>query len=130
MLRDRLLPSAWHRFLCSKIVDHVEDAPEQVTRQGDLGHVEGGVAGMRDHFRIDLHHLIADGGKRPVFHLLREGRPRQEVERLSDRARSAVRMALAYIVTQDSHVHFTAFLPYSIRCTTGPLRAMMLSAIN
>jgi hypothetical protein len=54
------LLSAWRRFSCSQIVDHVEDASEQVTRHRDLGYLEDTVAGVGDDLRTDLHHLLAD----------------------------------------------------------------------
>jgi hypothetical protein len=50
------IPVSMVRVLWSQIVDHVEDAAEQVTRDRHLGHLEDRVAGVGNHLRSGLHH--------------------------------------------------------------------------
>ena len=52
---------------------------EQVSGQRHLGHLEGGITGMGDQLRADLHEPIADTGQRPVLHLLRKRESAQKV---------------------------------------------------
>jgi hypothetical protein len=58
-------PSTSRHRLWPPFVDYLQDATEQVTRHGDLGHPEHGVAGGSDDIRADLDHLLAQRGQRP-----------------------------------------------------------------
>jgi hypothetical protein len=43
------------------VIDHLRDAVEQNAVNGDLGHLESRVAGMRNNFPADFYELLADG---------------------------------------------------------------------
>lgn len=59
----------------------IEDVAAQLWRRCGLGHLEDGVAGVGDDFCADL---LADGGQRPAFHLVRQGQRAQDVGQLLD----------------------------------------------
>jgi hypothetical protein len=63
----------------SQVVDHRQDAAEQVTRHRHLGHLEHRVAGVSDHLRADLHHLLAKRGQRPALDLIGQNQRAEEV---------------------------------------------------
>src|SRR4051794_6389210 len=51
-------------------VDHLQHAAEQITRHRHLGHLEHRVAGVSDHLRANLDHLLPKRGQRPAFDLI------------------------------------------------------------
>ena len=56
-----------------KIVDQLQDFPEQVPWHRHLDHLEGDVPAMADHLRTDLHEFLPKRGQQPVRYLLRQG---------------------------------------------------------
>lgn len=114
------LPSTRHRRPWPEVVDSRQQVPEQNARHRHLGHLEDGVAGMRDHLGADLHHLLPDGGQRPTRHLVRQSQGPQEVGEVVGQRVSCRRTALAFIAWQDSRVHLAAFLPSLIHCSAVP----------
>src|SRR5215211_8985889 len=80
--RSRLLSPAGSTSRCRpwpQVVDHLQDAAEQITRYRHLGHLEDRVAGVRDDLRADLDHLLAKRGQRPAFDLIWQSQRAQEV---------------------------------------------------
>ena len=63
----------------SKPVDQPQNSPEQLARHGNLRHLEGDVARVRDDLRADLDELLAQPGQRPVFDRLRQCQCSHEV---------------------------------------------------
>ena len=57
-----ILASCWEGRR-SEPIDPAEDVGEQVTRDGDLGHLEDDVATMADDLRADLDELFAQRGQ-------------------------------------------------------------------
>src|SRR4051812_43250103 len=78
-----------------QVVDHRQNAAEQVTRQRHLGHLENRVAGVRDHLRADLHHLLAKRGQRPSLDLIWQNQSAEEVGQVVGRPPHEVRRSYA-----------------------------------
>ncbi len=55
-------------WLRSEPVDAAQDVGEQVTRNGDLGHLEDDVAPVAHDLRADLDELFPEAGQRPLLH--------------------------------------------------------------
>jgi hypothetical protein len=53
--------------------------PNSFAGHRDLGHLEHDAAPMGDNLRVDLHHLLAQAGQRPLCHLPRQDQGAQEV---------------------------------------------------
>src|SRR3954453_7095248 len=60
-------------------VDHRQNTAEQITRDRHLSHLEHCIAGVSDHLRADLHHLLPKRGERPAFDLIRQNQRAEEV---------------------------------------------------
>ncbi len=54
----------------SQIIDQPQKFPKQVSRYGNLGHLEDGIAGVGNDFGADLDHLLAQRGDRPTLGIL------------------------------------------------------------
>ena len=59
--------------------DQPQDVGEQVSRNGDLGHLEGDIAAVADDLRADLDQLFLQARQRPVFDRLGRRQRAQEV---------------------------------------------------
>jgi hypothetical protein len=73
------LGSTSRRSPWSKPVDHLKNAPEQITRHRDLRHFEGHVAPVDDELRADLHEPFPQAGQRPFLDAVRQRQHPQEV---------------------------------------------------
>src|SRR5690606_34212436 len=65
--RAQNLRSAWHRLSTSEIGDVGKYTAEQVSGHRHLGHLEGGVTGMADQLRSDLHHPVTENSSKLSF---------------------------------------------------------------
>ena len=63
----------------SQVVDHCENAPEQVTWDRYFGHLEHRVAGVSNDLRADLHHPLAQRGQGPSLDLIGQNQRAKEV---------------------------------------------------
>ena len=59
--------------------DHPQDVGEQISRNGDLGHLERDIAPMADDLRADLDELLLQTRQRPIFDRLRRRQSAQEI---------------------------------------------------
>jgi hypothetical protein len=60
-------------------VPRPQDVGEQISRNGDLGHLERDIAPMADDLRANLDQLLLQGRKRPVFDRLWRRQRTQEI---------------------------------------------------
>jgi hypothetical protein len=51
----------------SQPIDHLQNAPDQIARHGDLRHLEGHIAPVDDKLRADLYELFPQAGQRPFL---------------------------------------------------------------
>jgi hypothetical protein len=81
MTSEGLTPSTRRRRR-SQLCDHAQDFGEEISRDGDLGHLEGDIAAVTDHLRTDFYELLPEGLQRPIFYRLRRRQSTQEVAEL------------------------------------------------
>jgi hypothetical protein len=62
--------------------DELQDVPEQMARDGDLGHLERDVVAVADDLRADLDELLAQARERPALDRLRHCKREKEVSKI------------------------------------------------
>src|SRR3984893_14677348 len=59
----------------SKFRDHLQDVSEEISRNGDLGHLEGDITAVVHHLCADLDQLLFQPPHRPILDRLRRSPP-------------------------------------------------------
>jgi hypothetical protein len=62
--------------------DEPQDVGEQISRNGDFGHLKGDIAAMAYDLRTDLDQLFLQARQRPVFDRLRRRQRAQEIPKI------------------------------------------------